>query len=176
MPTKYYIDGYNVLHKSSLLRGIARRDIEAAREQLIDKIVPFCIATGYQVYLVFDGRGAHLPQRAEHYRSVNNLEVIYAPGHLSADAVIERAIYQEKNRLDVVAVTNDRGVRDLCSGMGALTMEAGSFLQIVRESHGNIRSTLERTRKDGPSTSVIEDRLDGATRERLARLREQLKE
>ena len=53
----YYIDGYNVLHHSSLLQSLVVSDFEAARSALIEKVGRFCCRTGCKAIVIFDGRG-----------------------------------------------------------------------------------------------------------------------
>lgn len=166
------VDGYNVLHHSGKLQRLLRQDMETAREALIDKVAHFCIQTGKKVVLVFDGRGLQVAQKVEHYRAVPALEVIYSPGHLTADAVIERMVYQMPRKMEVVVVTSDRGVRDLCRGMGALVMDAKNFLQSVQESRADTGETVRNTRQLSPIN--VEDRLDDSSRAILERLRKRL--
>lgn len=169
----YYIDGYNVLHKSAYLRSRLDRDLEHARDGLIDKVANFCTVTGQEVTIVFDGTGKHKAERVEHHRGVPHLHVLYAPGNLTADTVIERLVYQSRNKLAMVVVSNDNGLRDLCRGMGAMTMEADSFLKIARESKSDISTSVNRTQKDRPS--FLEDSLDEGTMDQLKALRDKLK-
>jgi len=173
MAEHYYIDGYNVLHKSSLLRPLVSEDFEAAREALIDKVANFCVSTGKRATIVFDGLGRHQPEKSLDNRGVSKLEVFYSPATLSADAVIERRIYREQQKLEAVVVSNDRGLRDLCRGMGALTMEADHFLASVREVRRESAERYEskpRTTMDGH----LEDRLNGDALARLMALKEKL--
>ena len=172
MPETLLVDAYNVLHQSSKLQRLVRQDLETAREALIDKVAHFCIQTGKRVLLVFDGRGAQVSQKVEHYRSVPSLEVIYSPGHLTADAVIERMVFQMPRKMDAVVVTSDRGVRDLCRGMGALVMDTSHFLQSLQEARVDTGETVRNTRT--PSPINVEDRLDETSRAILEKLRKKL--
>lgn len=169
----YYIDGYNVIHTSSRLKSRINRDLESARDGLIDKVASFCTVTGQEVTIVFDGTGKHKADRVEHHRGVDHMHVLYAPGNLTADSVIERMIYKARNKLSMVVVSNDNGLRNLCRGMGAMTMEADSFLKIARESRSDISTTVNRTRKETPS--FLEDSLDDGALEKLQALRDKLK-
>lgn len=173
MSTHYYIDGYNVLHHSSLLRPLAQEDFEAAREALIDKVAQFCVATGKKVTLVFDGRGKHQPERVSHHRGMQNLELLYSPTTLSADAVIERRIYKETAKLETVVVSNDRGLRDLCRNMGAMTMDADNFLEATRETKREATERYETPRGE-TMTAHLEERLSGDALARLKALKEKL--
>ncbi len=172
MRSTYYIDGYNVIHHSKLLQPLAVQDFEAAREALIEKVGRFCSATGSIAKIVFDGRGrkAQGMTPAAHYPG---LEVIYSPGHQSADTVIERIVYTATERRSVIVVSADRGIRDLCRGLNALVMVPDNFLSTIRETEAETRTTVAQTQK-ADSLLRIEGRLDETTLERLARIRRDL--
>ncbi len=172
MSTLYYIDGYNVLHKSRRLRHLIATDNETAREGLIDKVAHLCSTTRNRAIIVFDGRGRNVAETVAHYRGVPNMEVRYAPQNSTADAVIERAVYRHENRLDVVVVSNDRGLRDLCAGMGAMVMGADSFLEVCRGSRADTTQVLTQSRNEQPAS--IEDGLSREVLEALKKLRESL--
>lgn len=174
MPDAYYIDGYNVIHMSRVLRPLAEADFEAAREALIDKVAVFCRATGHAATIVFDGRGLHYAEEIEHYRGVEGLRVLYSHGQLSADAVIERMVYESSNRREVVVVSGDRGIRALCRGMGAIVIDADNFLASVREIREEMDRGFDQQKK--PSTMQrVEERLDATSLEWLQQLRDKLK-
>lgn len=172
MAELHLVDGYNVLHKCRWLKGLLRQDLETAREALIDKVAHFCVQTGARVTIVFDGRGRQVSERVDHNRSVGSLEVLYSPAKLTADAVIERMVYEMPRKMEVVVVTNDRGVRDLCRGMGALVMDAGNFLNSIQESRQDTSEALKRTRQVNPHH--LEDRLDEDAIAMLEKLRKKL--
>ncbi len=169
---RYYIDGYNVLHKSRLLRPLAMQDFESAREGLIDKVATLCMATGRHATIVFDGQGRHLPEVMAHYRGVPHLKVLYSPSMHTADTIIERIVYKLPNRLEAVVVSNDRGLRDACRFMGALVMEADHFLETVRESRRDISQSLAHRRRSSPNH--LEKRLDADALGYLQRLKKKL--
>ena len=101
--------------------------------------------------------------------------MIYSPGHLTADAVIERHVYATKARREVVVVTGDRGIRDLCRGLGSLVMSPPHYLgmvdEVLKRSTAQMRNTYERF-----STNFLEDRLDPEIVQRLARLKARLED
>lgn len=171
MPT-YYIDGYNVIHQCPRLLRLTKTDFESARDSLIERVARFVGTTGDPSTIVFDGRGRnaepHIP-----FRGPPGLEVIYSPGHLTADAVIERYVYSSSNRRDIVVVTGDRGIRDLCRGLGSLVMSPEHFLTIVEESLANSTAHL-RTTFEKFSTNFLEDRLTNDARERLQRIKDSI--
>lgn len=172
MPQHYYIDGYNVVHKSNILKPLINQDLEAAREALIEKVAQFCTATGHQATIVFDGRSRHQPNATPDPKTVPGLNIIFSPSNLTADAVIERNVYKAQDRLNLVVVSNDQGVRDLCRGLGALVMEPDYFLQSARESRQGVTETLKRTQKEKPD--FLESLLDQDTLNHLKNLKDKL--
>lgn len=174
MAEHYFIDAYNVMHKSSLLRPIARESLEQAREMLIDKVVCFCMTGKKQATVVFDGRNEEQTQMmAGSLPQVAGMRVIFSPHHTSADTVIERLIFQEHNRMQCIVVSNDGGLRSLCRGMGALTMEADSFLASVRQFQQSAREQIENRRPT--QSSLLEERLNANSMHALAQLRKSIK-
>ena len=172
MPSTYYIDGYNVIHHSSLLKPLAVQNFEAARDALIEKVGRFCAATGSLAKIVFDGRGRQI-QPLSPSLQYPGLEVLYSPGHQSADTVIERIVYKSPNRRNVIVVSADRGIRDLCRGLNALVMEPDNFLASVREADTDTRITLERIGRPD-SLLRVEERLDDAALAKLAKIRREI--
>lgn len=173
MPSTYYVDGYNVLHKSAELRPLARQDLESARDGLVDKIAVFCALSANKVFLVFDGRGQERHARPEKVAGAPGLSMVYTASGITADAYIEREVYKCTSRLSVVVVSNDRGLRDLCRNMGSLTMEADHFLETLREAKADTSATVASTQRNSCSDS-IEHRLDGNVLAQLERLRQDL--
>ncbi len=172
MQSVYYIDGYNVLHHSSLLRPLAEQDFEAARGALIEKVGRFCSATGNQAKIVFDGRG----RRAEPIPQLKlfpGLEVVYSPGHQSADALIERTVYGATNRRSIIVVSGDRGIRNLCRGLNALVMDPDNFLSSVRASDADTRAVIEKNQRPD-NLRWMESRLGGASLDALRKLKTDL--
>ncbi len=173
MATRYYIDGYNVLHKSAALRPLAQEDYESAREALVDRVGIFCMATGNRVTVVFDGRGQHKPERQVPLRGVAGLDILFSPKNSSADAVIERLVYKASNRMSLVVVSNDHALRDLCCGMGALTMDADNFLATVREAKSEITDSVQNTHRQ-KAADHLDERLDESQLDALKALRDKL--
>ncbi len=172
MPTTFYIDGYNVIHRSKTLRPLANSDFEGAREALIDRVAEICTALGRNAYVVFDGRSRHLPEHVAHGRRVAGLEVVYAPANKTADAVIERYVYQSTDKMNIVVVSGDRGLRDLCRNMGALVMDADNFLATSKEIDRDVQTLAARTRQASPA--FLEESLNPQSLEALAALKKKL--
>lgn len=171
MATLYYIDGYNVVHHAPALVALARHDLERARETLVDHVAHFCSLTGERARVVFDGQGRQSqPMRP---LTAPGVEVIFAPAHKSADAYIERAVYKTADRREIIVVTADRGIRDLCMGLGALVMSPEAFLNAARQND-TLQSAQRRVSGNGDLIGRIEDRVEEPVRARLKALRDKL--
>lgn len=173
MTTHYLIDAYNVIHKSSLLRPVAQYDLERARDMLLDLVQCFCLTGDYEVTVVFDGREEEQTrQTAPLNGNERGMHLIYSPHHTSADTVIERLVYQRRDRMTCVVVSNDQSLRSQCRGMGSLTMEADSFLHSVQQVEKNARDLLQK--RQHAQAMLLEDQLSPGTLGALAALRDKL--
>ena len=172
MSSIYFIDGYNVIYHSSLLRPLVSESIEIAREALINKVERFCSISGERAKIFFDGRGRH-EQLAVSSDKVPGLDIVFSHGDLSADALIERLVYQASNKREIIVVSADNGIRELCRGIGSFVMSSDNFLQKVREAISDMGTTLDLKHQDS-SSPRIEDHLDETTLERLKKLKDSL--
>ena len=168
----YYIDGYNVIHKSSALRPLAMMNFEAARDALIESVGRFCTVTGHQAKIVFDGRGRN-QQPGKPLPGVPSVEVLYSPGNKTADALIERTVYNAANRRELIVVSGDRGIRNLCYSLNALVMDPDNFLASIRQAETETRTTLSLIQKNDPLNRV-EGRLDESAISKLNALKAEL--
>ena len=175
MAEHYLVDGYNVVHHSSVLRPLAIKNFEAAREAFVEKLVGFCLATRHRVTVVFDGRDQYARiHDGQSARGVPGLEIVYSPGHLSADAVIERTVYNTPKRLECIVVSNDNSLRNLCRGLGSMSMDADHFIKTVRDHQGQLREGLSLHSRNAAQPTLLEDRLDASAMEGLKALRDKL--
>ena len=129
----YYIDGYNLLHFHEPWEILAREDLAAARSKLIETVSRWRSRSGVEVRIVFDGQGRRAETSKEE-GGEKGLTVTFASRHASADALIERGVYESVGRGPVIVVSGDHGVTDLCGGMGALCMSPKQFLSVVWEA------------------------------------------
>lgn len=174
MAMAYLVDGYNVLHHAPAFASLLRRDFETARDSFVERLACFSRSRGCAVRIVFDGKGER-QSRTEGPATLENggFDVIYSPGHHTADVVIERLAYTAASRRDVVVVTADRAIRQLCQGMGTLIVGPENFMATVNEALDETRTSVQRTQANAPLARV-EDRMSGTTRDGLLALRAKL--
>jgi len=123
---KFFIDGYNVLLR---MRDVSRDDLEAARDQLLHRLILFGEAQG-GVLLVWDSR--ERTRGVAGTNRVHNVTIAYAR---SADDYLVRAVNREprSHRNGITVVSSDRDVAQRTQALGARTMGAGAFLQKLDE-------------------------------------------
>ncbi len=175
MGSIYYIDGYNVIHHSRTLKPLAMQHFEAARDALVEQVARFCTTTGNKAVVVFDGRSSsQFPQTQ--FPPIAGLEIKYSSGRQSADAFIERQVYTTLNRREIVVVSADRGIRNLCGILGAVVMGPDNFLAGTAEADRDMSAALKQIHRKQKTDDSLEDRLRKRDKEHLSRLREKLRD
>ena len=176
MAEHYLVDGYNVIHKDPTLRKLLFQDARSAREQLIFRLVDFTLMNRCAVTVVFDGRHDAPPSGSSTACAQSpRLTITYTPERMSADAYIERYVQQCPVRSELVVVSNDRGIRDLCRGMGSLTVDSIYFLKNLREQAERARERLAAAQLESArNRGRIEDALDEDSRATLEAVKERL--
>ena len=172
MTTTYLIDGYNVIHQCPQLQPLAQRDFEASREVLVDRVSRYCSHTGECARVVFDGRGRRQDPSPPPCGTAG-VQIIYSPGHHTADTLIERMVYSVANRRDFVVVSGDRGIRDLVRGYGGLVMSPAYFLTVIEDVLQRSSAALH-THTHQHRSNHLGDRLSDDSVNRLQRLKDRL--
>ncbi|WP_035779163.1 translation factor GTPase family protein [Butyrivibrio sp. MC2013] len=131
------IDGYNVLFASPELKALAERDINGARDKLMD------ILSNYQGYcretliLVFDAYKVKGGQ--EHVYHYHNLCVIYTKEAETADQYIEKASGRLQHEYNVTVASSDSIEQVIIMGKGAVRLPAADFWKLVSDTEQTIR-------------------------------------
>ena len=126
MAEQWLIDGYNLLHA---LKSFASPKIPLSREQLFGLLVEFASFKKIQTLLVLDGAGDEGELRA--YRT-DFFEAVYSHA-VSADACIEKYLFQHRQTKSLVVVTDDRAVSNMGRGGGARVLSTSTFAEMLKE-------------------------------------------
>jgi predicted RNA-binding protein with PIN domain len=119
------IDGYSLLHRDPELKPLLRGRLESARQLLVRKVERCLDGLAERATIVFDGKG----ERSERtLASLPQVEIVFAPRHLTADTVIERLVASATEPERIRVVTSDRAERQTVSAAGADSMSCGDFL------------------------------------------------
>ncbi len=122
MNEEWLIDGWNLLHAC---RPSGRQAKIQSKETLCGKLAEFASAKGCRVTVFFDGVGND--EEFGSYRT-DRFEAFYSQ-RVSADAKIERRLFEGRGKASFVVVTNDRAVGDIAAGNGARVLGASRFLE-----------------------------------------------
>lgn len=140
------VDGYNVLFRWESLRALAEQDLGRARDALTDLMKNYVAFTKIRVTLVFDGYRVK-GNRGESF-SEGGLEVVYTREGQTADAWIERRLFEIGKDYTLRVVTSDGLIQVSAVHTGVLRMSADEFEQEVRRVHGEITAFLQRQSED----------------------------
>ncbi len=127
------IDGYSLLYRARALSKLSGRNLAVERHLLIRKVEQGASDWADRITIVFDGRATKLGND----EIPSTVEVLYAPGHLTADSVIERLVYANPESARILVVSSDRAERETVAAAGADTLSCGEFLDRIegRTSH-----------------------------------------
>jgi predicted RNA-binding protein with PIN domain len=148
---KILIDGYNLLYKDGVLKNMAERSLEEAREQLLDKLSAY--RTGMmEILVIFDGAGAS-PTRSRSGRT--GVQVRFSPPTKTADQVILELIDREPRRASLTVVTSDKkDIGRIARAEGVRWISSESFLRRLRRP-GKPGSKTDREKPAGTSAEEL---------------------
>ncbi|MCI8798018.1 MAG: GTP-binding protein [Dorea sp.] len=141
------VDGYNVIFAWEDLKELAKVNIEAARNKLMD------ILSNYQgfrkciVILVFDAY--KVDGYALEIQKYHNIHVVYTKQAETADQYIEKVVHQIGKKYHVTVVTSDRVEQIVTLGQGGTLISSREFRKEVDLVKRQIREEYEKRRDSG---------------------------
>ncbi|MBI5560618.1 MAG: NYN domain-containing protein [Deltaproteobacteria bacterium] len=118
------IDGYNLIGALSAM-GASVRDIEAERENLIERLKSYKRLRGARITVVFDGTAGYGLGRTKENKG--GIEVIFSRAGETADTVLKE--YAGKMREGLTLITSDRDVASFAEKCGAVVVSSGEFVE-----------------------------------------------
>ncbi|TDM00890.1 NYN domain-containing protein [Macrococcus carouselicus] len=168
MKTHYTIvDGYNVIGQSAELKRIAEESLEEARKTLLLTLVNYNARQQTELICVFDAYMTGSNEAREYFHGIN---VIYSKKDETADAVIERLVYElyDKHITRIMVITSDLSEQHTIFGAGALRLSSREFLLELEEDKELLERDLEEMKHDKPRMRIA---IDDETKNRLEQLR-----
>ena len=139
MTDEWLVDGYNLLHARPSGRS---QNNKKNREELLAALAGFAAAKGQRMRVVLDGAGQ--PAELEFHHTAL-LRVVYSQ-KVSADACIEKLLYEHRSQVRFTVVTDDRAISDIARGTGAVVFGTGPFLEMMKESQKESSETLHKNK------------------------------
>ncbi len=146
------VDGYNIIFSWDELNEMAKTNIAAARQKLMDVL---CNYQGFKkctLILVFDAYKVEGFQGE--VQKYHNIHVVYTKEAETADQYIEKTVHQIAQKYKVTVATSDATEQVIIWGAGAMRMSAQGLLQEVTETNKEIRRLLEETKKAGKESML----------------------
>ncbi|MBR2802248.1 MAG: NYN domain-containing protein [Erysipelotrichaceae bacterium] len=123
--TCFLIDGYNLLYATEETASLARQDLFAAREKLLDRLSDMQGYFGVRMIVVFDAykRDSSRPVSTER----ENLTVVYTQEDHSADRYIQENAGALSQHYRLIVVTSDALVQLSVFGSASLRLSSREF-------------------------------------------------
>ncbi len=135
------IDGYNIIFAWDDLKEMASKNLDSAREALINRIISYQVMRGINVIIVFDAYKVKGNLGEVEKRS--NITVVYTKEAETADSYIERVTHTLSKDHRVRVATSDNIEQLIILGNGALRVSANEFLAEVKATESEIRKLIE---------------------------------
>ena len=121
------IDGYNLIHADEYLNSTALFSLEKAREELMDMLSNYVSYTKTELLLVFDAYLVKGGEGTEFMR--DGYKVVFTKADQTADAYIEKIMYELGPDYNIRMVTDDRLLQFSAVHSGISRMTSKEFLE-----------------------------------------------
>jgi len=135
------VDGANLLHAWPELRVLMKRDRDAARSQLVQRLGAIHDGEQTRVTLVFDGRGDELV--VERPSGHVTFSVLYTPSSLTADDVIEQLVGKAADASLCHVATGDQAERQTIEAAGAIWVPPADLAAWTGRAESRLSSDLK---------------------------------
>lgn len=142
------VDGYNILHAWDSLKQIAKSDLNAARDRLIDLMSSYQGYKNCLLILVFDAY--KVPSNIGSVTYNGSIYIVYTKSAQTADSYIEATTHELVKAYRVSVATSDALEQLIVSGQGAIRISAREFeREVLYTEQKNIQEYQSRQSKVG---------------------------
>ena len=136
------IDGYNLIYSWDELKETAEFSLEKAREELMDMLSNYVAYTKTELVLVFD---AYLVKDGEGSDFIKDgYRVVYTKADQTADAFIEKMMFELGPNYDIKMVTDDRLLQFSAVHSGIFRMTAKEFRDEITKIGNEITDFVKK--------------------------------
>ncbi|MBR6399272.1 MAG: NYN domain-containing protein, partial [Lachnospiraceae bacterium] len=147
------VDGYNVIFAWPELAELAEKNIDSARDHLLELLCNFQGYTNYFLIAVFDAY--RVKGHVTEYFDYRNIHVVYTKEAETADRYIERFVHDHVGRYDITVVTSDGLEQIIVRSQGAVLWSSRDFLEEYGRTESQITGQI-RERKDSMTNRPLE--------------------
>ncbi len=146
------MDGYNIIFAWDELKDLAKDNLDAARQVLMDLLSNYQGFHKCEVILVFDAY--KVPGGLGEVSRYHNIYVVYTKEAETADAYIEKATYEIAKKYRVRVATSDAAEQLIILGHGALRVSARAFQEEIGFTNRQIREILTENNRHRRTLTV----------------------
>ena len=140
------IDGSNILHAWPELRALLKRDRDAARASLSQRVSVLHDSGQLRVTIVFDGRGNDLViERPSGHPTFTH---VYTPTGATADDVIEQLVGNAENASACIVATDDRAERQTVEALGAAGLSSADLAAWIVRAEERQRAQVSGLKRE----------------------------
>jgi len=139
----YLFDGYNVINKIPELKLFFPKELQQARESLINYIASrrSCLGPGCEIMIAFDARKGNYD--LSRLQTVKGLSLRFAEPGQDADDLIISEVRNRHQDHNITVVTDDNRIGNNVRVYHAVLLSVSQFLSLVnkrKKQHGRIQS------------------------------------
>lgn len=135
------VDGYNIIFAWKDLKELAEKNIDSARDRLLDILSNYQGSKNCHLIAVFDAYKVkgHLGEETDY----NNIRVVYTKEDQTADAYIEQLAHKMGRKYDVTVATSDGMEQITVLSQGCKLMSASELKTDIEHFNNQVRKKLE---------------------------------
>lgn len=169
-PNEYMlVDGYNVIFAWDELNELAKENIDAARDKLMDILCNYQGVRKCHLMLVFDAyRVTGNPGSVYQY---HNITVVYTKEAETADAFIEKFAHENARKYKVTVATSDGLEQIIIRGEGCGLISSRELKKEIEYTLSQAKELFRENSKDNAKKTYIFDNLDEEFKKHLEDVR-----
>lgn len=131
------VDGYNVIYAWKELRELSQRNMDSARDKLMDILCNYQGIKKCELIVVFDAY--KVTGHATDHFDYHNIHVVYTKEAETADQFIEKFAHVHRGKYKIRVVTSDGLEQIIIRGEGCLLVSSREFEEEVRLAEQTLR-------------------------------------
>lgn len=159
LPEYLLVDGYNIIFAWEELKALAKTNLDAAREALIEILSNYQGYRKCRIIAVFDAYKVKGGER--HHEKCGNVDVVYTKEAETADMYIEKTTYEMSGKYLVRVATSDNLEQLIVLGNGAFKLSAKEFKAEIEKANAEISAFLaeynRKSRMESRNTIQLPD-------------------
>ena len=136
---EWLVDGFNLLHAYPCTKP---SNTKISRVDLLSVLAGFASLKAKRMLVVLDGVGDAAELDIHHSPL---FRVVYSQ-KVSADACIERLLFERRSEVRFTVVTDDRAISNIARGSGALVVGTAQFLEMLKETRKESTESLDKNK------------------------------